>query len=141
MAATLCCVGCGKTESSSMGSTQQALAPDPIEGVWRCESATSDGKAQEAALAKLLTLTLTKDRYIQKRDADIVWDVKYAVDVSQQPPHINLMDTEGELKGIYSITNKTLRVCYAEPGKARPTAFDSAPKTGAFLFVWKRLGP
>jgi len=141
MAAAILVPGCGKKGNSSGSPEPRPAVQTDIKGVWTCESAISNGKALDEATVKLLTLTLTQDRYVSKRGTDIVWDAKYAVDASQQSPHIDIMDTEGVLKGIYSLADETLKICYSEPEKARPTVVDSTAGSGAFLFVWKRQKP
>ena len=141
MTASILIAGCGKKGKSSSSPETRPTVQADVKGVWICQSATSKGKALDEATAKLLTLTLTQDRDVSKRGTDIVWNAGYAVDASHQPPHIDIMDTEGVLKGIYFLTDEMLKICYAEPGKARPTVFDSTAGSGAFLFVWKRQKP
>ena len=44
-----------------------------------------------------------------------------------------------EAHGIYVLDGDTLRICYTMPGERRPTAFESAAGSKAFLVQWKRL--
>lgn len=53
------------------------------------------------------------------------------------------MDTEGPFKGkttlgIYKLEGNQFTVCFAPPGKERPTEFSTTSGTGQFIHVWKR---
>lgn len=117
-----------------------------VEGRWTCESAIVDGKPLAEPTVKVLRLTLTKDRYRTERGTEVLFDSEYTLDASRNPGHIDIVGTEGDLKGrkaqgIYSLTGDTLKLCYTMPGKARPTAFESEAGSGASLIVWKRQKP
>jgi uncharacterized protein (TIGR03067 family) len=43
------------------------------------------------------------------------------------------------IKGIYEEKGDKMEVCYAPPGKARPTAFSSRPGSGDRLYVYQRV--
>ena len=112
-------------------------------GSWTCVSAVIDGKPLAEGTAKELRLTLTADRYTTERGEQVLFDSTYKVDGSKAPPQIDMIGTEGDLKGktapgILKLDGDTLTMCYVMPGKERPTAFDSQPNTGATLAVWKR---
>jgi len=132
--------------SSAVVLAQTKEKGESLEGVWTCESATVDGKPLDQATARLLRLTLTKVRYKIERGTEVVFDSQYTLDVSQHPAHIDIVGTEGDDKGrkaqgIYSLKGDTLKICHTLPGKARPTAFDSTPGSGANFAVWKRQKP
>ena len=40
--------------------------------------------------------------------------------------------------GIYQIDDKVYKVCFALPGKPRPTEFSSTPGSGYILQSWQR---
>lgn len=117
-----------------------------MEGTWTCEAATVNGRALPETVTQLLHLTLTKDRYLTTRGAETLFDSVYTIDRSQLPPHINIVGTEGALKGqeaqgIYSLAGNTLRICYTMPGHPRPATFDSPPGSEAYLIIWKKAEP
>jgi uncharacterized protein (TIGR03067 family) len=102
-----------------------------------------NGKPLTEPTVKLLHLTLTKDRYKTEKGSEVLFDSSYTVDASKNPKQINMIGTEGDLKGkeaqgIYALEGDTLRICYTMPGKPRPTAFESAVGSEAYLVVWKR---
>ena len=114
-----------------------------MEGTWTCISATVNGKPLPEATVKLLRLTLTKDRYKTEKGNEVLFDSSYKLDPSQNPPHINIVGTEGDLKGkeaqgIYSIAGDILKICYTMPGRKRPTAFESIAGSEAHFIVWQR---
>jgi uncharacterized protein (TIGR03067 family) len=114
-----------------------------MEGTWSCVAATIDGKALPEATVKHLRLTLTKDRYRTEKGTEVLFDSTYVLAASHSPPHIDIVGTEGDLKGkaaqgIYSLIDDTLKICYTMPGGPRPTTFESVPGSGAHFIVWKR---
>ena len=65
----------------------------------------------------------------------------YRVDATADPRRIDLDQAYGGKKalGIYTIDKDEVRRCYAEPGAARPTKFESKPGDRVFLLVLKRV--
>src|SRR6266481_2685758 len=127
----------------SYGAEPQKL--ESMEGAWVCSSATINGKQMPETTVKLLRLTLTKDRYKTEKGDEVLFDSAYKLDTAKDPKQINIVGTEGELKGkeaqgIYSLDGDTLKICYTMPGKSRPTAFESAAGSAAQCVVWKRKG-
>ena len=129
-------------------SIANAQGADPVTakdliGSWTCVSATIDGKPLAPDTSKDLRLTMTADRYKTERGAQVLFDSSYKLDSSKTPPQIDMIGTEGDLKGkvapgILKLDGDTLTMCYVMPGKERPTAFESQPNSGAFLVTWKR---
>lgn len=119
------------------------LPKDALVGTWNCVSAVVDGKPLPEETVRLLRLTLTSDRYKTEKGSEVLFDSTYSVDRTKNPNQINMVGTEGalrgkEAKGIYSLEGDTLRICYTMPGEQRPQAFESTPGSKAFLVVWKR---
>ena|SRR5689334_7681903 len=119
------------------------MPKDALVGTWNCVSATVDGKPLPQETVRLLRLTLTSDRYKTEKGSEVLFDSTYSVDDKTKPKQINMIGTEGALRGkeaqgIYSLEGDTLRICYTMPGEQRPTNFDSATGSKAFLVVWKR---
>jgi uncharacterized protein (TIGR03067 family) len=125
-----------------------ALGAEPVNqkallGSWTCSSAVIDGKSLATETAKELRLTLTTDRYKTERGQQVLFDSTYKLDGEKTPAQIDMIGTEGDLKGkaalgILQFDGETLTMCYVMPGKERPTTFESVPESGVFLVVWKR---
>lgn len=116
-----------------------------IIGSWKCVSAVIDGKSLAGDTAGQLRLTLTTDRYKTERGDQVLFDSTYTVDGAKNPAQIDMIGTEGELKGksapgILKLDGDTLTICYVMPGKERPKSFESEPQSGVFLVMWKRDG-
>lgn len=119
---------------------------EKLAGTWTCASATIDGSPLGAETAKLLTLTLSADRFKTQRGDQVLFDSTYSIDATKDPKQIDMIGTEGELKGkpalgIYKLEGDKLTLCYTMPGKERPAAFESAAKSGVYLIVWQRARP
>jgi len=117
-----------------------------LAGSWTCASATIDGTPLAAETAKVLTLTLTADRFKTQRGEQVLFDSTYTVDATKDPKQIDMIGTEGDLKGkpalgIYKLDGDKLTLCYTMPGKERPAKFESAPKSGVYLIEWQRARP
>jgi uncharacterized protein (TIGR03067 family) len=94
----------------------------------------------------------------KKADAKlIVKDGKYTVffggmqiatgtiklDTSKKPKQLDAIAEDGPTKGmampgIYQIEGETMKVCFAQPGKDRPTEFTTKEGSGQMLLSYKR---
>ena len=114
-----------------------------LQGTWTCVTATIDGKPLDAKVAAKLRLVMTADRYRTERGDEVLFDSTYRLDAAHDPKYIEMTGTEGEAAGtpalgIYSLEGDTLKICYTMPGGHRPTTFESAPGSKAFLVTWQR---
>ena len=114
-----------------------------LAGIWTCVSATIDGSPLAAETAKLLTLTLTNERFKTQRGDQVLFDSTYTLNATKDPKQIDMIGTEGDLKGkpalgIYKLDGDKLTLCYTMPGKERPAKLESAPKSGVYLIEWQR---
>src|SRR5947207_3430134 len=112
-------------------------------GSWTCVSAVVEGKPLADETVKQLRLTLIGDRYKTERGDQVLFDSTYKIDVAKTPAQIDMIGTEGDLKGkaalgIFKLDGDSLTMCYVMPGKERPATFESQPQSGAFLVTWKK---
>jgi uncharacterized protein (TIGR03067 family) len=133
----------GLLTAAAIARGDEPVTAKQIIGSWTCTSATIDGRPLGEEMVKQLRLTLTADRYKSQRGDQVLFDSTYTVDTKKNPATIDMIGTEGELKGksapgIFKLDGDMLTMCYVMPGKERPTAFESQPQSGAFLVVWKR---
>ena len=78
-----------------------------------------------------------------KADGKEVWKGTSTIDPMSQPKTIDFVPTEGAnagqtYLGIYQIEGDARKVCFAPPGKDRPTEFASKPGSGHILVAFER---
>ena len=118
---------------------------DKLNGTWKGVSVVEDGKEMPKAEAEAVRLTVTGEKYMLKlRDQDI--EGTHKLDPTKKPKQIEAVRTKGPEKGqkmvgIYELDGDTFKVCFAAPGKDRPTEFKSAAGSGHRLLVLKREKP
>jgi uncharacterized protein (TIGR03067 family) len=116
-------------------------------GVWKVMSGEVDGKEVgerfEATPWVVTGATFTarlpfegKGEFAYKRTEV---DKRGAIDIEVlQAERTDLGIRKRVYLGIYALEGDDLKVCYALPGKERPTAFATKPGSGTVLFVLKR---
>lgn len=117
---------------------------DPTVGKWVVESVTRDGKANDALKGAVrehaggkYTLTPAAGSKAQPTSGT------YALDTTKSPATIDLVVKGGTydgktLLGIAKIEGDTLTVAFAEPGKDRPSKFESTAGSGTVVAVHKK---
>ena len=70
----------------------------------------------------------------------------FKIDPTATPKTIDITFTDGPgkdntQKGIYELDGDTQKICWAAPGKPRPTEFEAKPKSGRMLQVLEKVKP
>jgi uncharacterized protein (TIGR03067 family) len=70
----------------------------------------------------------------------------FKIDPTATPKTIDITFTDGPgkdntQKGIYELDGDTQKICWAAPGKPRPTEFEAKPKSGRILQVLEKVKP
>ena len=121
-----------------------SVNPNAIEGVWACSDATNGGQKIPDEKASQLRLTLTTDRFKTQLGEQVLFESTYTLDTTKSPVEIEMIGTEGDLKGkpalgIIKLNGGILTLCYVLPGGGeRPKTFESQPGSKTTLTVWKK---
>ena len=112
-----------------------------FQGSWQLNSAERDGKKTPQEDAKKITLSIQGNKFILRKDGEIISEGTMTLDASKKPRAIDETITAGPNKGkvfsaIYEIDEEQHRICFAGAGKERPATFSSG--NGQLLQVWRR---
>jgi uncharacterized protein (TIGR03067 family) len=115
-----------------------------FQGVWTFESVEAAGQKSPAESLKGLTLVFEGEKHTVKKGEQVLQVGTQKIDPSKSPKTIDVTMTEGPSKGavmlgIYEINGETLKVCFDETGKKRPTEFKSPAGSTTFVNVHKRV--
>jgi len=114
---------------------------EKLQGTWTLISAMQNGKALVQDKVKRTTIVFKNDRFLFPASSDQATskDGTIKIDPSTKPKQMDATSTQGEIMlGIYHIDGDDYKVCFAPPGKERPTEFGSKPGSGYIYQIWVR---
>jgi uncharacterized protein (TIGR03067 family) len=116
---------------------------EKMQGEWTMASGERNGQAIPDEFVQSLKRTIKGNQYTVKREDEVINGGTYTIDATKSPKTIDLKVTEGqaagqEMHGIYELDGDTIKICYANPGKPRPTEFNAKEGTEQTLATWKR---
>src|SRR5207253_547048 len=117
------------------------LADDKaLEGKWKVVSVTKNGTAD--AVWTDAIREHTGDKYTMAKEGGKSVSGSMKIDTAKMT--IDTMPNEGTYKGktllgIYELDGDTLKICFAEPGKDRPTKIATATDSGTTVAVYKKV--
>jgi uncharacterized protein (TIGR03067 family) len=127
------------------GAKEDAAAEDlkRMQGDWVVASMVSDGMKIPDDDAMALFRSVKGDQYTVSRYRKVAGKGTIKLDATKKPRAIDAVPAgaSGEAKsllGIYEFDGNKLKLCFARPGKARPTEFTSKEDSGHTLTVWQR---
>jgi uncharacterized protein (TIGR03067 family) len=117
-----------------------------LTGTWSMTSFVMDGNKVPEEEVKKFKLILDGDKYTLKQEDNILSKGTVKLDLTKKPKTLDITPSEGDGKGqamlgIYELNGDTYKVCYAPPGKDRPTKFESESGSENNLLVFKRDKP
>ncbi len=129
--------------------TSQATSDDkknnePFQGKWKIASIVANGETIPTDQFENAVLTVTGDERVLKDGDEVKSKAKYKVDPTKTPKTIDIMVSEGTLKGktikgIYEITGDTMKICANLEGMNYPKEFKSETGSGILLQTFKRM--
>jgi uncharacterized protein (TIGR03067 family) len=130
--------------AAGSGPTALAQTAGKLDGTWTVLSAESNGKPDDAAKGR--RLTVAGDTFsIQAPDGKMLFKGTVKTDRTKTPARIDFRHTEGEAKGktwlgIYQVEGDDLKIAdnFPDPAKPRPTHFAAAPGSGHIVLAFKR---
>lgn len=132
-------LGCqsANNDNSAADDMQKAV------GTWTLVSGESEGTPLPESGVKNAKLTIVGDKYTVELGEMGVKKGIQKLDSTKTPKQIDAQDDEGPTVGknlgIYEFTAEgDFRVCFAAPGKERPTAFATMAGSGTFMHLWRR---
>ena len=117
---------------------------DPVAGKWVVESVTRDGKAVEARKGATRENGDGKYTFTPAAGSKAAPSSgTYKLDATKTPTAIDITAKGGTydgktLLGIVKVDGDTQTLAFAEPGKERPTKFESAAGSGIVVTVYKK---
>lgn len=115
-----------------------------IEGTWKIVELEIDGnKVKEEDIQKIRVVNGPDGTWsVRSEDKEVIKGTS-TIYPTQKPRMIDFTPTEGDQKGqvhlgIYELAENTRKLCFAPPGKARPTDFSSAPGSENILVSFER---
>jgi uncharacterized protein (TIGR03067 family) len=115
---------------------------DAMQGDWAAERMVRDGFAFPDDDAQAIFRTVKGDAYTMFRFRKKIGAGTFKLDATKTPKQIDATPTGGAkgmvVRGIYKIEKGVLTICFAMPGKDRPTAFEAKEGSGHTLTVWKK---
>ena len=115
-----------------------------IEGTWRVVALEVNGnKARKDDAKKLSVVNGSDGTWSLLSEGKQISKGTSTIDPLKKPRTIDFTPTEGEGKGkeylgIYELGETTRKLCFAPPGKERPTEFSSVPGSEHILVTFER---
>lgn len=115
-----------------------------IEGTWRVVALEVNGnKATDEDAKKLTVVNGSDGTWSLLSEGKEISKGTSTIDPTKKPKTIDFTPTEGAGKdnqylGIYELGEKTRKMCFAPPGKERPTEFSSMPGSEHILVTFER---
>jgi uncharacterized protein (TIGR03067 family) len=114
---------------------------DRLQGTWYLDSATKDGNvlAKDKAIQTSIVFKGNTFRFPGSAEYATSKEGTIKLDETKTPKQMDAISTDKEVMlGIYAIDANGYRVCFAPPGKPRPTEFTSTSANGQIYQYWLR---
>ena len=115
---------------------------EKFQGNWVIESVIVDGEPLPAEVVKVFKMTFKDDNYTVLIGEEKT-EGAFHLDPSKNPKTIDIVPENGpdrgrKQSGIYEFDGDKIKICAAQPGKDRPTNFETKGKIGSTLMILRR---
>ncbi|HEV3081763.1 MAG TPA: TIGR03067 domain-containing protein [Gemmataceae bacterium] len=121
---------------------QRKKDQETIQGDWAQQSMVVDGARVPDDEAQALFRSMKDDKYTIYQFKKVIGKGTFKLDASRKPKTIDATTTAGgrslTLLGVYELDGDSLKLCFAPPGKPRPSDFTSKKGSEHRLSVWER---
>lgn len=112
-----------------------------IQGTWQVTYSEDGGRIAPQEMLKEIRFVID-ERNLTTEIGGRKSVSTYKLDPSTNPKSIDLTENGRTKQAIYDLVGDTLRICIAESGEQRPTAFDSQPNSANdIILILKRVKP
>lgn len=137
-------VGCQSSATTGQDANGEA-DKELLQGVWVAESYEYNGKPVGEAVLRRTRVVFEGDTLELIETAEVGELVTFVLREDADPKQIDLRIARGPdagklALGIYRLDRDILRLCWAAPGKPRPTAFTTLNGMAVAGLVLRRLG-
>lgn len=113
-----------------------------LQGTWSVIKAVHNGEAAPDEKIQQVKVAFKDDKFTLNEGGQD-HEVTFKLDPTKKPRTMDAVPADGKFKGktlqgIYALEGDELKLCLAQPGKERPTKFESTANSGHFLLVMKR---
>jgi uncharacterized protein (TIGR03067 family) len=124
--------------ASSEAVVEEPSGEGELVGEWTMVDAWQAGHALDASMVKTARRVTTATHTTTYFGKQVFLNAEYTTDPTQSPKAIDLSAKGKTQLGIYEVSGDTFRICFASPGKPRPTDYTTRPGDGRTSAVWKR---
>jgi uncharacterized protein (TIGR03067 family) len=112
-----------------------------VQGNWVASELIENGEGAPSDVLSKLKLKINGNRFSLEHP-DGVYEGKFEIKDSGTPRKMDItLDDGSEAPALYEFSNETIRVCYAQPGGTRPSAFRSSAGSDLTVAIYKRPNP
>jgi uncharacterized protein (TIGR03067 family) len=131
-------IALAQADSVQLLSFEEMIAAKELEGDWKLDAMTMDGKSLPKEAVQKMRFNISADKVRIFEDDKQVEEDGYKLDAAKRPMHFDMIEAKATKLAICKLEGDTLFVCNAMPDKARPTKFDASNGSGNTLTILKR---